>query len=117
MLEAQKKMETVGDFLRFTVSTLSKSRCVYGHGTDNANDEGYLLVSSALKIPNDKVPYYLNAKILDEEKSEIIDLLHVSIHSLLDIPPLSAILEASSALRLTLSLRSALRPEHRCPTC
>lgn len=73
--QANQTLSTVRDFLRFSVSQFNHAQLFYGHGTDNAYDEAAYLILHSLNLPLDQLEPYLDAKLLDEEKSLLIDLI------------------------------------------
>ncbi len=73
--EARQKLNTIRDFLRFAVSQFEQANLFYGHGTDNAYDEASYLILHTLHLPLDQLVPYLDAQLLDEEKSLLVNLL------------------------------------------
>lgn len=72
---AKNQLQTVTDFLRFSVSLFNSNNLYYGHGTDNAFDEAVYLLLATLNLPVDKLEPFLNAKLLDYEKIAILEAL------------------------------------------
>ncbi|MFC3531348.1 50S ribosomal protein L3 N(5)-glutamine methyltransferase [Vogesella facilis] len=73
--QAASSFHTVRDLLRFAVSRFNDAGLTYGHGTDNAYDEAAYLLLSALKLPIDRLEPFLDAKLLDTEVKDVVDLI------------------------------------------
>ncbi len=71
--EAQGKLRTVRDFLRFGISVFNRHNLFYGHGTTNVYDEVVYLILASLNLPLDVLEPYLDAVILDSEAILILD--------------------------------------------
>ncbi len=65
--EAADTLVTVGDWIRFAVSTMEQAGVFFGHGCDNAHDEAVYLVQKALKLPVERIEPYYNARLLPSE--------------------------------------------------
>lgn len=63
---------TLRDLLRYGVSQFQANDLFYGHGTINAYDEAVSLILQSLFLPVDQLEPYLDAKLLDSEKSLIL---------------------------------------------
>ncbi|MCC2626111.1 MAG: ribosomal protein N(5)-glutamine methyltransferase [Burkholderiales bacterium] len=73
---AAKKLSTIRDLLRFAVSMFQKHHLYFGHGTDNAYDEASYLILHTLHLPLDQLDPYLDAKLLDDEITAVLKVLH-----------------------------------------
>jgi ribosomal protein L3 glutamine methyltransferase len=69
------QLQTLRDFVRWGASRFNAAGLVFGHGTDNALDEAAALVLHALDLPNDLPDFYLEARLVAEEKQKVLDIL------------------------------------------
>lgn len=69
------ELTTIRDFIRYSMSRFYAADLYYGHGTDNAWDEAVQLVLGAVKLPWDTDPQILDAKLLREEKLQVLDFI------------------------------------------
>lgn len=70
-----QELYTVRDWLRFAVSRFEESSIFFGHGTDNAYDEAVWLVLSALHLPHDTLDNFLDARLLEPERTRLKELI------------------------------------------
>ncbi|SNU80486.1 N5-glutamine S-adenosyl-L-methionine-dependent methyltransferase [Neisseria zoodegmatis] len=73
--QAAEQLSTVRDILRFAVSRFNEAGLHFGHGSDNAHDEAAYLILHTLNLPLDILDPYLDAKLLDSEKEEVLGLI------------------------------------------
>lgn len=73
--QAESSLHTLRDFLRFAVSRFQQAGLVFGHGSDNAHDEAAYLILHTLHLPLDMLEPYLDAALLADEKTELLDKL------------------------------------------
>ncbi|OSI35688.1 50S ribosomal protein L3 N(5)-glutamine methyltransferase [Neisseria dumasiana] len=73
--QAAEQLSTVRDILRFAVSRFNEADLHFGHGSDNAHDEAAYLILHTLSLPLDMLEPYLDAKLLDSEKEEVLGLI------------------------------------------
>ncbi|ATD65478.1 50S ribosomal protein L3 N(5)-glutamine methyltransferase [Neisseria weixii] len=73
--QAAKELSTIRDVLRFAVSRFNDAELFFGHGSDNAHDEAAYLILHTLNLPLDTLDPYLNAKLLQTEKEEVLALI------------------------------------------
>lgn len=69
------ELNTIRDCLRFTVSQFENSDIFYGHGTDNSYDEAVWLIMSALHLPHDTLPNFLEARLTVAERAHLAQLV------------------------------------------
>ena len=69
------ELSTIIDFIRFGASRFSAAGLSFGHSYDNALDEATQLVLHALHLPHDLSPVYGQAKLVANEKQEVLALL------------------------------------------
>ena len=73
--QAAQELTTVRDILRFAVSRFNDAGLFFGHGSDNAHDEAAYLILHTLNLPLDTLEPYLDAKLLQSEKEEVLAVL------------------------------------------
>jgi ribosomal protein L3 glutamine methyltransferase len=61
--------------VRWGASEFGRAGLHFGHGTDNALDEAFHLVTWALKLPHDLPAPYLDAELTPAERREVLKLL------------------------------------------
>ncbi|MCE3044255.1 50S ribosomal protein L3 N(5)-glutamine methyltransferase [Legionella sp. 16cNR16C] len=74
-IQSTAHFETISDFLRFGYSEASKSGLYYGHGTDNAWDEIFWLVTASLHLPISVDRQLLSARLTSAEKEMLAERL------------------------------------------
>lgn len=72
---ARQELLTLRDLIRYGVSRLNAAQVALGHGSDNAWDETVYLVLRALHLPLDTLEPFLDARVLDEERNRVLDLI------------------------------------------
>jgi ribosomal protein L3 glutamine methyltransferase len=68
------ELATIIDFIRYGASRFGAAGLTFGHGHDNALDEATQLVLHVLHLPHDTGPAYGQARLVEEEKREILAL-------------------------------------------
>jgi len=84
--EASQSFTKIIDFLRFGVSRALAKNAYFGHGTDNAWDDMWMLIFGSLNLPFDINPVVLNAKLTDFEKKLLIKNLEKRIEKNIPVP-------------------------------
>ncbi len=74
-------LQTLRDFIRWGASLFNANRLFFGHGTDNALDEAAALVLHALHLPFDLPDFYLAARLTQEEKQTVVELIYRRVES------------------------------------
>jgi ribosomal protein L3 glutamine methyltransferase len=74
--EAARNLHTVRDFLRFAVSRFNQAKLFFGHGSSDAYDEAAYLILHTLHLPLDRLEPFLDAHLTDEERSEVLNIIH-----------------------------------------
>ena len=69
------ELDTVRDWLRWSVTRFAEAKLAFGHGTQNAWDEAAYLVLRALSLPLDRLEPFLDAKLTQAERQRLGDLL------------------------------------------
>lgn len=72
---ARGALRTVRDLVRWGASEFGRAGLHFGHGTDNALDEAYHLVTWALKLPHDMPETYLDGEVTGRERNAVLALL------------------------------------------
>ncbi|MFT5034105.1 MAG: ribosomal protein L3 glutamine methyltransferase [Bermanella sp.] len=75
MLLENAELQTVRDFLRWTISRLGESDLYFGHGTDNVQDEALYLICGALHLPFDLDGRLLDGVLTQQEREKLLGLL------------------------------------------
>lgn len=68
------ELQTIIDFIRYGASRFNAAGLNFGHSYDNALDEATQLVLHALHLPHDLGPAYGQARLLRQEKSDVLAL-------------------------------------------
>ncbi|MEO9136884.1 MAG: 50S ribosomal protein L3 N(5)-glutamine methyltransferase [Casimicrobiaceae bacterium] len=74
-MNVPQELDTLRDWLRFTVSRFTQAGLSFGHGSANAYDEAIYLLLHALHLPLDRVEPFLDAKLTHAERNELAALL------------------------------------------
>ena len=69
-----EQLVTIKDCIRWAVSRFNEAELHYGHGMTSALDEAVYLSLYALHLPHDFASSYFDARLLHEEKLQIIHL-------------------------------------------
>lgn len=69
------ELETLRDWLRFSVSRFTQAGLSFGHGFANAHDEASYLLLHTLHLPLDRLELFLDAKLTHAERNELAALL------------------------------------------
>jgi ribosomal protein L3 glutamine methyltransferase len=72
---AAQNLHTVRDLLRFAVSRFNQAGLSFGHGSSDAYDEAAFLILHTLHLPLDKLEPYLDARLTEGERAEVLDIL------------------------------------------
>lgn len=70
---------TIRDWLRHAVSRFNAAGLVYGHGTSRALDEAAFLILAALKLPIHELDPWLDARLTQDERQRLADLIDARI--------------------------------------
>lgn len=71
---AKTELITVRDYIRYAVSRFNAAQLFFGHGSDNAWDEAVYLTLHTLNLPLDRLEPFLDARLLPEERSRLLDM-------------------------------------------
>lgn len=70
------ELHTLRDFIRYAVSRFTAAGLFFGHGSDNAWDEAVYLTLHTLHLPLDSLEPFLDARLLPDERSRLLDIYH-----------------------------------------
>lgn len=65
------ELETLRDWLRWSVSRFGEAKLHFGHGSDEAYDEAAYLLLHALHLPLDRLEPFLDAKLTQAERTTL----------------------------------------------
>ena len=74
--EAAQNLLTVRDYLRFAVSRFNEAKLFFGHGSSDAYDEAAYLILHTLHLPLDRLEPFLDARLTDSERAEVLNIIH-----------------------------------------
>ena len=74
-------LRTIRDLVRWGASEFGRRKLHFGHGTDNALDEAYHLVTWALHLPHELPKGYFEAKLTPAEARKVVALLRKRIRT------------------------------------
>lgn len=74
-LAARKELCTLRDLLRFAVSRCNEAGLVFGHGSPSAYDEAAYLILHALGLPLDTLEPFLDARLTEAERRQVLAVL------------------------------------------
>ncbi|BFM48304.1 50S ribosomal protein L3 N(5)-glutamine methyltransferase [Marinomonas sp. THO17] len=83
---AIRDLSNIKDFIRWTYTRFQNADLFYGHGTDNPWDEAVQLVMGALKLPLDFDRDMLDCALTQNEKKQIVKLVHRRINDREPLP-------------------------------
>ena len=74
--EAAQDLHTLRDYLRFAVSRFNEAQLFFGHGSNDAYDEAAYLILHTLHLPLDRLEPFLDARLIDSERAEVLNIIH-----------------------------------------
>jgi ribosomal protein L3 glutamine methyltransferase len=69
--DAPQELETIRDWLRYAVTSMTRAGLVYGHGSENAIDEAAFLILSTLALSIDDINPWLDCRLTAAERDAI----------------------------------------------
>ena len=72
---AVQQLSTLRDFIRLAVTRFEKAGVFFGHGNASAWDEAVYLCQRTLGLPLDLLEPFLDARLLDDERQALADIL------------------------------------------
>jgi len=88
-MSIHSELLTIRDFIRYAVTSFNNAPLYYGHGTDNAWDEAIVLVFHSLHIPHQNQEIMLDARLTQDEKNKLADLIQKRIADHVPVPYLT----------------------------
>lgn len=83
------ELQTIRDYIRIATTRFNQAGLYYGHGTDNAWDEAIALVLHTLHLPHDINPAILDARLLQEERKKLSELIDTRVTKKIPVPYLT----------------------------
>jgi ribosomal protein L3 glutamine methyltransferase len=83
------ELQTVRDLIRYGVTRLNAAKVSFGHGSDNAWDEAVYLVLHTLHLPLDTLDPFLDARVLPQEREQVLDVLERRVQERVPAPYLT----------------------------
>lgn len=74
-MSVNQNLVTIIDFIRYAASRFAEAKLCFGHSYDNAIDEATHLVLHTLHLPHDLAPTYGQAKLIDQERVQLFELI------------------------------------------
>jgi ribosomal protein L3 glutamine methyltransferase len=72
---AVQELETVRDWVRYSVSRFNAGQLYFGHGMASAYDEAVYLVLHALHLPHERLDPFLDARLTHAERAGLYSLI------------------------------------------
>ena len=85
-IKASNELSTILDFWRYGVSKAREQGLVYGHGTDNAEDDIGWLIAATLSLPFEVNSFFLQARLTEKEKAKLMERLVARIIKRIPVP-------------------------------
>jgi ribosomal protein L3 glutamine methyltransferase len=86
---AVAELSTVGDLLRFGITTLAQHEVFFGHGFPDARSEITQLLAWALGLAPDELGDHLQARLLRSERKRVLDLFSRRVCERVPVPYLT----------------------------
>jgi len=86
IMQRYGNLVSIRDWLRYAVSRFNRAGLFYGHGTDNAYDEAAYLILHTLHLPPDTLEPFLDARLLDNERAAVREVVERRIAERLPSP-------------------------------
>lgn len=80
-METFQTLVTVRDYIRWAASRFSEAKLFHGHGTATALDDADALVLHTLHLPYNLSESYFSARLTEEERHKLIDLINRRINT------------------------------------
>lgn len=70
------QLHTIADYCRYGATIFNQAELFYGHGSENAFNDAYILVMYALSLPNDVDDSIMTCRLIDSEKLSVLALFN-----------------------------------------
>ena len=70
------QLHTVADYCRYGATLFNQAELFYGHGSESAFNDAYILVMYALSLPNDIDDSIMTCRLVESEKQNILALFN-----------------------------------------
>ncbi|TCK09454.1 50S ribosomal protein L3 N(5)-glutamine methyltransferase [Marinobacterium mangrovicola] len=80
------ELESIRDYIRFSLSAFHEHGVFFGHGTDNAWDEAVQLVLNAVHLPWDTQSEVLDARLTRSERRRVLEYLRQRVQERKPLP-------------------------------
>jgi ribosomal protein L3 glutamine methyltransferase len=87
--QAVKELVTLRDFIRWGMSRFNEAEIYFGHGTENALDEAAYLVLHTLHLPPQVGEPYMDTRLTEAERRQVVDILLRRVEERLPAPYLT----------------------------
>ena len=74
LINIANQLHTVSDYCRYGATIFNQAELFYGHGSDNAFNDAYVLVMYALSLPNDVDDSIMSCRLIESEKLNVLAL-------------------------------------------
>lgn len=78
--EAIDELETILDWVRWSISRFHEAELHFGHGTDNALDEAVSLILHSLSLPQHTSEQLFRTRLTRSERAKVADLIRRRVH-------------------------------------
>lgn len=83
------ELQTIRDYVRWSISQFNQAGLYYGHGTDNALDEALALILHTLHLSHDVYPALLDARLTQTEREQLSKLIRRRVTDRIPVPYLT----------------------------
>jgi ribosomal protein L3 glutamine methyltransferase len=86
LLDEQKNLKTILDYLRYAVTEAKKADVYYGHGTDNVFDDMRSLILGSLSLPFDLPETWYASRLTTDERVLLLSQIKKRLHDHIPVP-------------------------------
>ncbi len=80
------QLHTIADYCRYGATLFNQAELFYGHGSENAFNDAYILVMYALSLPNDMNETLMNCRLVESEKQHVLALFNRRVEEQIPVP-------------------------------
>lgn len=80
------QLHTIADYCRYGATLFNQAELFYGHGSENAFNDAYILVMYALSLPNDMNETLLTCRLVESEKQNVLALFNRRVEEQIPVP-------------------------------